>query len=88
MYLLSDHQDQDSEDIHHPHSFLVLPCNLSLPWSFLPSPCPQAISDLLSVIMHLFMYPIIPVFLPGESHEQKSLVGYSPWGCKEPDTIE
>ena len=28
----------------------------------------------------------IPVFLPGESHEQRSLVGYSPWGCKESDT--
>ena len=24
-----------------------------------------------------------PVFLPGESHEQRSLVGYSPWGHKE-----
>ena len=24
-----------------------------------------------------------PVFLPGESHGQKSLVGYSPWGHKE-----
>ena len=23
-----------------------------------------------------------PVFLPGESHGQKSLAGYSPWGCK------
>ena len=23
--------------------------------------------------------------LPGESHGQKSLVGYSPWGCKESD---
>ena len=22
----------------------------------------------------------IPIFLPGESHEQRSLVGYSPWG--------
>ena len=29
-----------------------------------------------------------PVFLPGESHRQRSLVGYSPWGCKEPDTTE
>ena len=27
-----------------------------------------------------------PVFLPGKSHGQKSLVGYSPWGCKESDT--
>ena len=29
-----------------------------------------------------------PVFLPGETHGQKSLVGYSPWGCKELDTTE
>ena len=30
----------------------------------------------------------IPVFLPGEFHGQRSLVGYSPWGCKESDTTE
>ena len=29
-----------------------------------------------------------PVFLPGKSHGQRSLVGYSPWGCKESDTTE
>ena len=29
-----------------------------------------------------------PVFLPGKSHEQRSLVGYSPRGCKESDTTE
>ena len=29
-----------------------------------------------------------PAFLPGESHGQKSLVGYSPRGHKELDTIE
>ena len=29
-----------------------------------------------------------PVSLPGESHGQRSLVGYSPWGCKESDTTE
>ena len=23
-----------------------------------------------------------PVFLPGKSHGQRSLVGYSPWGCR------
>ena len=28
-----------------------------------------------------------PVFLPGESHRQRKLVGYSPWGCKESDTL-
>ena len=29
-----------------------------------------------------------PVFLPGEFRGQRSLVGYSPWGCKELDTTE
>ena len=29
-----------------------------------------------------------PVFLPGKSNGQRSLVGYSPWGHKESDTTE
>ena len=29
-----------------------------------------------------------PVFLPGESHGQRSLAGYSPWGPKELDRTE
>ena len=29
-----------------------------------------------------------PVFLPGESHGQRSLAGYSPRGRKESDTTE
>ena len=28
------------------------------------------------------------IFLPGESHGQRSLVGYSPCGCKESDMTE
>ena len=28
------------------------------------------------------------VLLPGKSHGQRSLVGCSPWGCKESDTTE
>ena len=28
------------------------------------------------------------VFLPGESHGQRILAGYSPWGCKETDTTK
>ena len=28
------------------------------------------------------------VFLPGEFHGQRSLMDYSPWGCKESDTTE
>ena len=30
----------------------------------------------------------IPVFLSGESHGQRSLAGYSPWGCKESGMTE
>ena len=30
----------------------------------------------------------IPVFLPGESHGQRSPAGYSPWDCKELDRAE
>ena len=33
-------------------------------------------------------WPPIPVFLPGEFHGQKSLAGYSPWGCKESDMTD
>ena len=29
-----------------------------------------------------------PVFLPGESHGQRSLVGHSSWGCKELEMTE
>ena len=29
-----------------------------------------------------------PVFLCEEFHGQRSLAGYSPWGCKESDTTE
>ena len=33
-------------------------------------------------------WQLTPVFLPREIHGQKSLVGYSPWGCKGLDLIE
>ena len=29
-----------------------------------------------------------PVFWSGDIHEQRRLVGYNPWGCKESDTTE
>ena len=29
-----------------------------------------------------------PVFLPGKFHGQRSVSGYSPWGCKESDMTE
>ena len=30
----------------------------------------------------------IPIFLPGKSHGQRSLVGYSPWGCRVRHELE
>ena len=53
---------------------------------------------LIDVSMHSSSYSFIvlcrmqwqptPVLLPGKSQGRKSLVGYSPWGCKESDTTE
>ena len=31
---------------------------------------------------------LTPVFLPRESHGQRSLIGYSPWGHNESDMTE
>ena len=33
-------------------------------------------------------WQLMPVFLPGKSHGQRSLADYSPWGHKELDTTE
>ena len=49
------------------------------------------ISWILCAISLSTIYPVeknIPVFLPGETHGQRSLVGCSPWGCKEADMTE
>ena len=63
----------------------------------------QSTSDLHSIYKYLHniynylhnIYTVLgikwqptPVFLPGEPHRWRSLVGYSPWGCKELDTTE
>ena len=36
----------------------------------------------------IFLEDTIPVLVPGKSHGQRSLAGYSPWGCKEWDMTE
>ena len=33
-------------------------------------------------------WQLTSVFLPGDSHRQWSLVGYSPWGCTESNMTE
>ena len=42
----------------------------------------------LGKILRSRKWKLTPVFLSGEFHGQKSLVGYSPWGLKESDTTE
>ena len=44
-------------------------------WSGVPLPSPYRIKQ----------WQPTPVFLPGKSHGQRSLVGCSPWGCTESD---
>ena len=48
---------------------------------FLPFPASQRLPEFLG-------WQPTPVVLPGESHGQRSLVGYRPWGCKESDMTE
>ena len=44
---------------------------------------PASVGDLSSIPG--WAWQPTPVFLPGESHGQRSLAGYSPWGHKELD---
>ena len=37
---------------------------------------------------NIYIWVPTPVFLPGESHGQRRLAGYSPWGHKELDMTE
>ena len=43
---------------------------------------------LLSIGFYIYPWHPIPVFLPGKSHRQRSLVGCGPWRCEESDTTE
>ena len=53
--------------------------------------CSSAPDILLLILSRVFWrrkWQPTPVFLPGESHGRRSLVGCSPWGCTESDTTE
>ena len=45
-------------------------------------------STYLKMLKNLRQWHPTPVLLPGKFHGWRSLVGYSPWGRKELDTIE
>ena len=76
--------------------------SLGLPWSYSIYKCllsPYCILGFTLVLFSLQMFtePLLywrrkwqptPVFLPGESHGWRSLVGYSPQAHKESDTNE
>jgi len=51
------------------------------------SAMPHGLWDLSSLTWRRQWHPT-PVLLPGRSHGRRSLVGCSPWGRKESDTIE
>ena len=65
------------------------------PSAYLPVPtiCPSlspVLKNWLVCIIDLWrrQWHPTPVLLPGKSHGQRSLVGFSPWGRKESDTTE
>ena len=45
-------------------------------------PCLQCRRPWVGKIPWRRAWQLTPVFMPGESHGQRSLAGYSPWGCK------
>ena len=47
-----------------------------------PHPVPLSFSH------KIIITPLVPVFLPGEFHGQRSLVSYSLWAHKESDRTE
>ena len=50
--------------------------------------CPAQTLRVVSSVTWRREWQPTPVFLPGKSHGQGSLAGYTPWGRKESDTTE
>ena len=65
---------------------MTVPFNLVLLCSFNSLPIMIFISN-YELLWRRQWHPT-PILLPGKSHGQRSLVGYSPWGRKESDTTE
>ena len=59
-------------------------------WKYKPSQMALVVKNLSANAGDKRNTSLIPasVFLPGKSHEQRNLVGYSPWGRKESNTTE
>ena len=50
--------------------------------------CQGTCTRLTELLCRVLLWQPTPVFLPGESHGQRSLVVYSLWGLKGSDTTE
>ena len=46
------------------------------------------LGNIFNIIQRRRQWQPTPVLLPGKSHRQRSLVGWSPWGRQESDTTE
>ena len=84
IYRLSSPRDLDlnlaRDSSHHPWW---------LRWSSIGLQCERPrLNPWVGKISWRRKWQATPVFLPGESHGQRSLTGYSSWGCKELDTTE
>ena len=79
------------EGIMPPFSLeFLFPRPLLCLWALLETPkkeslCPHILSPWIRKIPWGRKWQPTPVFLLGKSHEQRSLVGYSPWGHKDLD---
>ena len=68
---------------------MVMPLKKGLPrWPSGKEPACQTLYPWVGKIPWRRKWQPTPVFLPGESHRQRSLVGYSPWSRKELDTTQ
>ena len=77
--------------------FLSLVCNISLYLTFLCSINKNFLLESLHLAFKIYLasgrsprrkWQSTPALLPGKSHGQRSLTGYSLWGRKESDTTE
>ena len=71
------------------HPYMTIGKTIALTiWNFVGKVISLLFNMLSRFVMEKGMAQPTPVFLPGESHGWRSLVGHSPWGRKELDTTE
>ena len=83
------HQHESVITIHISPLAALFPHSMPLSHRWAPRVVQQPPAGYLSYTNSVCMsvHPS-PVLLPGKSHGWRSLVGCSPWGCKESDTTE